>query len=304
MSSSVPVERNPKINKVLVVGPNGNIGRHLIPALLSSGYEVRALQYRSEVQARPGLEIVHGHTLDRAAVGTAMQGVDAVCHMIRATGPGNDAFEKWFNCAVAGTANLLEAAKTNPLQRFVAGGADNVFGHVTIPHYDNITETSPQRFADGYYGLFKIVEEAMCRQYHLGFDIPTVIARFGLIWDEEVLHVAAGSLDRPNKQILKKIDRDGKPLIRHDVHMSDVIQGILLSLSHPAAVGENFNFLATSPYSSTELCDILVAKYAWPVVEQKMDWYSWTAGCEKARAMLGYKPQVDVMELLRGTLND
>ena len=299
METSADPAKHPDIDKILVVGPNGNIGSELIPELLRLGYQVRALQYRSAVEPRDGLEVVHGNTLDRPAVEAAMAGVDAVCHLIRATGPGDTAIEKWFNCAVAGAANLLETAVKVGLKRYIAGSADNVFGHVTIPHYDTINENSPKRFADGYYGLFKIVEEEMCRQYYLGFDVPIVITRFGLTWNQATVESAAGSLDRKNQRIIKRLDRDGRPLVRHDGHVSDAVQGILLSLQHDAAVGEDFNFVAAAPYSATELCAVLSAKYDWPVVEQETDWYSWTLSCEKARSVLGYRPQVNVMDLLR-----
>jgi len=288
------IQKHPDIHKVLIVGPNGNVGRHLIPELLSLGYQVRALQYRSPVEEREGLEIVSGNTLDRASVEKAMDGVDAVCHLIRATGPGKDQFEKWFNCTVAGAANLLEAAKDRPLKRFIAGSADNVFGHVTIPHYGPLNENSPKRFADDYYGLFKIVEEEMCRQYHLGFNVPTVIARFGCIWTDDF----ADSMGRRNESIIKLLDREGKPLVRHDLAMSDAVQGMLLALEKDEAVGEDFIFCGPAPYAATELTRVLSSHYDWPIVEQKTDYYSWTLSCEKARSMLGYEPQVNLIEWL------
>lgn len=290
--------KNPDIDKVLVVGPNGNMGSALIPQLLKLGYKVRALQYRSEVQARKNLEVVQGNTLDLASLEKAIDGVDAVCHLIRATGPGNSPFEQWFNCAVAGAANLLETARQVKLKRFIAGSADNVFGHVTIPHHGPIDENSPKRFADGYYGLFKIVEEEMCRQYHLGFDVPVVIARFGLTWTDELAESAAGCLDRKAQRIIRRMDIEGKPLVRHDGHMDDAVQGILLSLQKGEAVGEDFNFVAAAPYSSSEICAVLSAKYDWPVVEQQTDYYSWTTSCDKARSMLGYRPGINVLDWL------
>lgn len=296
------VNKHQDIQRVLVVGPNGNVGRQLIPELIALGYRVRALQYRSPVEARAGLEIVPGNTLDPQSLADAVRGVDAICHLIRATGPGSTPFEQWFNCAVAGAANLLEAAKDQPLKRFIAGSADNVFGHVTIPHYGPLTENSPKRFADGYYGLFKIVEEEMCRQYYLGFGVPVVIARFPAIWTPVRLASGAGALDRDNQRLIKQLDRAGEPLVRHDVHLEDAVQGILLALERDEAVGQDFIFAGPAPYSSTELCATLATRYDWPVVEQPTDWYSWTLSSEKARSMLGYRPQVNLLDQLQREL--
>ena len=300
----VVVRKNDNIDKVLIIGPNGNIGRHLIPELLKLGYKVRALEYRSKVEEREGQKIFKGNTLDPESLKKAVDGVDAICHMIRATGPGDTPCEKWFNCCIRGSVNLLEAAKEVKLVRFIAGSADNVFGHVTMRHdeYGSINENHPKRFADGYYGLFKILEEEMCRQYYLGFGVPIVITRFGWIWTEEFIGSGGGALDKKNKKIIKRLDKDGKPLIRHDTHVEDVIQGILLALQKDEAVGEDFNMMAPAPYSSSELCEILHQKFKWPIEELKTDWYSWTTDSSKARSVLGYSPQVNVLDWLRDHL--
>ena len=101
---------------------------------------------------------------------------------------------------------------------------------------------------------------------------------------------------------IKMMDRDGKALVRHDVHIDDAVQGVLLSLQKDEAVGEDFIFSAPAPYSSTELCRVLSSKYDWPVVEQKTDYYSWSLSCEKARSILGYEPQVNLMDWLESGL--
>jgi len=297
------IKKNPNIDKILIIGPNGNIGTHLIPKLLELGYTVRALQFNSEVQPRKGLEVVSGNTLDVESLKQAVDGVQAVCHMIRGSaGPGDTSCEKWFNCCVTGAVNLLEVMKDVKLERYISGSADNVFGHTTIPHRESIHEKSVKRFADGYYGLFKIIEEELDRQYFLGFGIPDVITRFGLIWTERTLERITGSLDREQKKIYRNIDKYGNPLVRHDVHMDDVIQGILLSLERNEAVGEDFNFLSASPYSSTVLTSILHKRFGWPVEDRQRDWNPWTIDISKARSMLGYRPQVDVMEWLERQL--
>jgi len=300
------LHRHPRIRNVLVVGPNGNVGRALIPELLRLGYEVRALQYRTPVAPQPGLEVVPGHTLDPESLQRAVQGVDAICHLVRATGPSTPGdstpCEKWFNLAVRGAVNLFEAAKEVPLVRFVAGSADNVFGHTTMAHTGPITEQHPKRFADDYYGLFKVIEEELCRQYHLGFGVPVTITRFGLIWNTELAGAGIYCLDRPNRKIRQRLDRDGQPLLRQDVHIDDVVQGILLALEQDAAVGEDFNIVAANPYRSDELAAVLTTKWPWPVEPVPTDWYSWTTDCAKAREVLGYEPRVDCLDWLRAEL--
>ena len=188
------IKKNDRIEKVLVIGPNGNVGSQLIPELLKLGYQVRALEFRSKVEQREGLEVVKGNTLDPESLEKAIDGVDAVCNMIRAfTGPGSTDCEQWCNCAVRGTVNLLEAAKEVKLARFIAGSVDLVFG-ITEPQDGSINENSPKHAAKagGYYGLFKIAEEEILRQYYRLFGIPIVITRFPLIWTKSFAEIGCG----------------------------------------------------------------------------------------------------------------
>jgi nucleoside-diphosphate-sugar epimerase len=298
-------QKNPDINTVLFIGPNGNIGRALIPELVKIGYKVRALQFRSPVEPREGVEIVEGNTLDREAMLKAAEDVDAICHMIRPlNGPGDTPCDKWFNGCVAGTKNLLEAAKEYGVKLFINGSADNVFGHTTVAHDGPIDETHPKRFADNYYGLFKIVEEEMLRQYYLGFGVPVVITRFPWIWTDAFSATGAFTLDKENRKIKMKLDRDGKPHTRHDVFISDAVQGILRCFTNEKAIGDDFLFVGPAAYSSRHLADILQKKYDWPVEEIPTDNYSWTSSSQKARDILGYHPKVDLMNWLEGMLAD
>jgi nucleoside-diphosphate-sugar epimerase len=180
----------------------------------------------------------------------------------------------------------------------VAGSADNVFGHTTIPHYGPITETSPKRFADNYYGLFKICEEELCRQYHLGFGVPVTVTRFGWVWTEDYADKLPFGVDQDKKTITRRLDRDGRPLVRHDVFIEDAVRGVLLALARDEAVGEDFNIVAESPYGADELASILQRHLAYEVQDLATDWHSWTVSCAKAKQVLGYRPQVEVLEWL------
>lgn len=291
-------KRNEAIEKILIIGPNGNVGQRLIPKLIAMGYKVRALEYRSKVPERKGQEVVSGHTLDIESIKKAMDGVDAVCHMIRATGPGNTKCEKWFNCCLKGTLNLLETAKDLKLTRFINGSADNVFGHTTMSHeeYGPINENHPKRFADGYYGLFKILEEEMCRQYFLGFAVPTVITRFAMIRDENTASFSA--LDKQNQNIHRFLDINGKSLVRHDTDIEDAVQGILLALEKDEAVGEDFIFADKAPYSYDTIADILSEKYNWPIIDKETGFNPWSLDISKARQVLGYRPKFNSLRWL------
>ena len=83
--------------RVLVTGGAGFIGSHVVDGLLADGHEVRVLDALLELAHRdvpdyldPEAEFVHADVRDPAAVATALQGVDAVCHQAAMVGLGVD----------------------------------------------------------------------------------------------------------------------------------------------------------------------------------------------------------------------
>ena len=299
MSDAPKIAKNPKIDKVLVIGPNGNVGSALIPRLLELGYAVRVLQFRTPVEPREGLEVVEGSTLDADSVARAVDGIDALCHMIR-NAPGETRCDSWFNTCLRGTVNLLEATREKGLQRFVNGSADNAFGHTTIRHLGPITENSPKRFADGHYGLFKIAEEEILHQYHVGHGVPTVVTRFPLIWTQPLPPPnACCQLDDERKVVRMRLDVDDRPQVRHDVHVDDAIQGVLLALEKDQAVGEDFTFVAPAPLCAEPMAKAIGEATGYPIEPFQGGWHSWRVDDSKARSMLGYSPRVDLMSYFR-----
>lgn len=107
---------------ILVTGAAGHLGNVLVRELVDQGKTVRALVLPGEDRQsieNLGIEIVEGNILDKASVVQAMQGVEAVFHMaaLVAISPGSEALLRRVN--VEGTRNMLDAAKTCGIKRFI-----------------------------------------------------------------------------------------------------------------------------------------------------------------------------------------
>ncbi|WP_207556066.1 NAD(P)H-binding protein [Intrasporangium flavum] len=71
--------------RVAVVGASGYVGSRLVPELLARGHEVVALHRRPEPQRFPWSDAVQwrrADVQDEAQVVAALEGVDAVCHLV------------------------------------------------------------------------------------------------------------------------------------------------------------------------------------------------------------------------------
>jgi nucleoside-diphosphate-sugar epimerase len=107
--------------RVLLTGGSGFLGSFVAEQLAAAGHTVRALvRPRSErkvLDKLPRLELAPGAIEDRASLGAAVDGVDAVVHVagiVKARRPAD-----FFEVNTQGTKNLLEASIRQGVGRFV-----------------------------------------------------------------------------------------------------------------------------------------------------------------------------------------
>lgn len=80
---------------VLVTGASGYIGSHLMAALPTSLYRVRAAaRSPHKVRAVPGVEVVEADALDAAAVASSLEGVDIAYYLVHTLGAGTGYAER------------------------------------------------------------------------------------------------------------------------------------------------------------------------------------------------------------------
>jgi uncharacterized protein YbjT (DUF2867 family) len=101
---------------ILVTGASGFVGRHVVGALLASGKEVRSLVRDPGKGTSLGGDVVQGDMTDADSLRRAVEGVDAVVHLV-AVRQGKE--EKFQRVMVQGGRDLLDAAKEAGARRFV-----------------------------------------------------------------------------------------------------------------------------------------------------------------------------------------
>ncbi len=130
-----PAVAAPKTATVLVIGGTGFIGKRLVRALLAAGQGVRVLS-RSRATAAYELEglpveVAEGGLHDAKAVTAAMQGIDVVYHLGKATG---QRWQDYLEQDVEPTRNVAQCAIDAGVRRFIYTG--------TIDSYDSARDGS------------------------------------------------------------------------------------------------------------------------------------------------------------------
>lgn len=169
--------------KALVTGADGFIGSHLVEALLTRGYQVRALsQYNSfnylgwlEGMNHPDLEIVSGDVRDPNLCRHITQGVDTVFHLaaLIAIPYSYVAPDSYVDTNVKGTLNVCQAARDAGVKRLIVTSTSEVYG---TAQYVPIDEKHPKQ-PQSPYSATKIGADALALSFHNAFDLPVVVAR-------------------------------------------------------------------------------------------------------------------------------
>jgi dihydroflavonol-4-reductase len=310
--------------RVALTGGTGYTGGRLLEALMARGDEVSALVRPGasrEPVDRLAARVVEGDLRNAASLSRLVEGADAVLHVaaVYRTAGHPDAYYREVN--VAGTERLLEAAAAAGVRRFVHTSTVGVLGHVAHPPAD---ETSPMAPGDVYQAT-KAEAERLALAFHRERGLPVAVVRPGAIYGPGETRLL--KLFRAIARGRYALVGDGRSFY-HPVYIDDLVQGFLLALDRPEAVGEAFLICGPSYVSQADLAR-LIARHTggrvlpFRIPARPLQWAGalveavcvplgvdpplhrrrvefWTKSrafrIDKARRLLGYAPRVDLEE--------
>lgn len=120
----------PRDEEVFLTGGTGFVGSHVLRALLSAGYRVRALE-RARSRALPvlpGLTSIQGDILQAGALARSMEGCRYLVHVAAVYSFSPSRRPEMQRINVAGTASLLEAARIARVERAVVTSSSATVG--------------------------------------------------------------------------------------------------------------------------------------------------------------------------------
>ncbi len=299
--------------RVFVTGGCGFIGSSLVGRLVDHNEIVvfdnlsrNALRYQT-FAGHTNLTVVVGDILDAQGLARAMEGADVVVHCAAIAGIDTVVKEPvrtmWVN--MVGSANVLDAAANLPsCDRVVCFSTSEVFGtHGFQSAEIDRTVVGAVGEARWTYAVSKLAEEHLAHAYYLERGLPTVSIRpFNVYGPGQVGEGALRTFIR--RAVLGEtieIHGDGTQ-IRAWCYVDDLVDGILLALEHPAAVGESFNLgnqrAVTTIYGlANTVVRVLDSPSAIKFVRKDYaDVELRVPSVAKAQELLGYEPQVELEE--------
>lgn len=241
-----------KNKKIFITGGAGFIGSTLIGCLIDDNKITVYDDFRRDAlhgkpyADHPNLAIVNGDVLDLQLLRKSMERAQIVVHC--AAIAGIDTVIKkpteTMRINMIGTANVLQAAREiEDLQRLIDFSTSEVFGQSAFRAEENhITHIGAVGEARWTYAVSKLAGEHLTKAYNEEFGMPTVTLRPFNIYGPG--QVGEGALKIFIQRALKneeiQIHGDGNQ-IRAWCYIDDFIDGLLLAMTHPDAIGESFN---------------------------------------------------------------
>jgi len=204
-----------------------------------------ALQYRS-YKDHENITVIEGDVLDFDHVCESMAGADIVVHCAAIAGIDTviKSPVRTMRVNMIGSANVLEAAaRMDSCDRLVCFSTSEVFGQQAF-RSDETDKTVMGQVGEARwtYAVSKLAEEHLAIAYYQEKGLPaTVVRPFNIYGPGQIGEGALRTfIQRAIKNEPIQIHGDGTQ-IRAWCYVDDMVEGTLIAMEDPAAVGETFN---------------------------------------------------------------
>ena len=168
--------------RILITGAAGVVGTLMRPRLAAENRVLRLLDVAELPAARDGenVELLQASVTDMAAMESAMKDVDAVIHL-----GGHSLENTWENILrvnIDGTHTVLEAARRQGVRRVILASSNHAIGYVERAAGEAGDYLFPR--PDTYYGVSKVVVEALGSMYADRYGLDVITVRIGSCFEK------------------------------------------------------------------------------------------------------------------------
>lgn len=322
--------------RIFVTGATGFIGAHFVERALNEGHQVVGL-YRSdgpehraciEYLVARGASLRRGDILETESFANAIDGANCVCHFAAAFRESSADPAYFDRMNVQGTANVVRAAASHGVERFIHCGTAGIYGQRVAGIID---ETAPVQ-AWNSYERSKLAADEQVRSIANEAGMEYVILRPTAVY---------GPRDRRLRKLFRSVAKGRFPLFgrgdgrRHMIYVTDLADAFLRACVAPSAANHELIVAGPRAVPLREMLQIIAAaanrtifgpqlplgpmlalaavvedlctmlKVKPPIYRRRMDFYLNDAAFDsrQAQALLGWKPKVDLAEGAAATLS-
>ena len=296
------------MEKLLITGATGYIGRFLTRRLLDEGYSLFLLtrdrrKVSDDLKAK-GCEIYEGDIKDKKSLRN-IEEVDGIFHLAADITIHGDRETLW-NTNVEGTRNILDLSLKLGVKKFIFASSIEAVGPISLEELP-ADEIFPPRPVNPY-GESKLEAEKIVNEYCKKEGLNTVIARIGTVYGlgtPFIFPIVESLLSRDK---FSQVSYPFEDRYIHLVYINDLIEMLLRSYCMSVTNGKTY-FLVGNKYIKfrelAELIAFLIGKDLFFIDDYKsLEGPVYMAySNKKAREELGFSPMVDIKEGMGRTIS-
>ena len=295
--------------KSLVTGGAGFIGSNLVDYLIEHGHQVTCVDNESaecndKFYWNDKAINVKGDVTDYGFLKNVFTGVEYVFHLAAESrlqpAIKNPIEAVYKNCV--GTTTVLQCAREAGVKRVIYSSTSSGYGFNPSPNI----ETQPDDCLNPY-SASKVAAEKFCKMYSDLYGLETVVLRYFNVFGER--SPTRGQY-APVIGIFQRQRDAGEPLTivgdgtqrRDFIYVGDVARANELAALMPGVkdhLGEVFNVGSGINYSVQEIADAISDNQTYiPKRDGEME-TTWS-NIDKVNKVIGWKPEVDVLDWIKG----
>jgi UDP-glucose 4-epimerase len=325
------------VAKVLITGSAGFIGGYVVEELLNRGHEVVGLDNFSKYgpvthsyDDHPAYRFVEGDARDVDLLSGLLSDCD---HFIAGAAMiGGISYFHAYAYDLLATNERIMAASCDAAIRAMQGGRLQKVTYVSSSMVFESTEHWPSKEGDerrippplSSYGFQKLAVEYFARAAWDQYQVPyTIVRPFNCVGVGEgralgQVEILSGNVKLAMSHVVpdlvQKVLKGQDPLhilgdgnqVRHYTYGGDLARGIVTTLEHPAALGEDFNLSTARSTTVLELAEIIWRKIKGPGVPLRWvsddpfeyDVQKRVPDVRKATEVLGFEATTSLEEML------
>jgi len=293
----------------LVTGAAGFIGSNLTDYLIKQGHQVVCVDNESADNEKfhwnDKAWNVNADITDYKTMKNAFTNVDYVFHLA-AESRLQSAIENPIqavhrNCV--GTTVMLQCAREAGVKRFVYSSTSSGYGNNPYPN----VETQPDDCLNPY-SASKIAGEKFCKMYNDLYGLETVTLRYFNVFGERSptrgQYAPVIGIFQRQKDAGESLTIVGDGSQRRDfIHVKDVARANYLAATVPLKghEGEVFNVGSANAYSIQQIADSISDNQTY-IPKRSGEMETTFADITKIYSMMGWKPEIDVLEWIEDQL--
>lgn len=296
------------MDKVIVTGATGFIGRHLVPRLLEEEYEVHTVERKSSSAFGANRHLAR-HFLDvndYKNIGALVKRVDpqyainlaALASIGKSIENPIDASNVTYLAAV----NLAEACRRNTsnFKQFITAGSQEEYGTTLTDRSQKLTEETPLD-PNNPYSIFKINVETYLSYLRRAYRFPSTVLRIFITYGRE--DDAPFFIDKTLSQMSegRPVEITNSDAVRDWIYVDDTVEGFMKALGNSKAIGQAFNLCCGEGHTVREASELIaeLTKSRSKVVyghakRNQLEPQILVGDNAKARKMLGWRPRYDL----------